>query len=186
MSGVPEHVQQARAEAELLVAPEQVQFAIDQVAVRMTTRLATEHPLLLCVLQGGFMYAAELAKRFDFPLQVAFVHVARYGDRTTGGTLRWLTKPELSVSKRHVLLVDDILDTGNTLLKVSKMLLPLEPKSLKTCVLLDKKSRRSVDMDADFIGFDIPDEFVVGYGLDFAESYRQLPYIGVLKKRLYR
>lgn len=141
---------------------------------------------VIAITNGAIIFTADLIRKLDLAVRLDCIQVSSYRDKAAPVHSPEIINPvRLAIKGSDVLLVDDILDTGNTLSKVSKMLLPLEPKSLKTCVLLDKKSRRSVDMDADFIGFDIPDEFVVGYGLDFAESYRQLPYIGVLKKRLY-
>ena len=184
MTGIPDHVRDARERAELLVTPRHVQFAIDQVAVRMTTRLADEHPVLLCVLQGGFMYASELAKRFDFPLQVAFVHVARYGDRTEGGTLRWLTKPQLSVARRHVLLVDDILDQGITLTELVRWADESGARAVTTTVLVNKQVTRPTVTAADYAALECPDRYLFGCGMDYQGYWRNLPGIYALPEDL--
>ena len=142
---------------------------------------------VIAIANGAIIFTADLIRRLKLAVRLDCIHVSSYRNQTEP-----LHSPEitnhlrLDIKDANILLIDDILDTGNTLSKVSKTLWSMQPNSLKTCVLLDKKSRRSVDIEADFVGFDIPDDFVVGYGLDFAGHYRQLPYIGVLKKELTR
>ena len=140
---------------------------------------------VIAVANGAVVFAADLIRKLNLPVRFDCIHVSSYRNQTTPtNSPKILNHIQLDIKGANVLLVDDILDTGNTLSDISKQLWSMQPNSLKTCVLLDKKSRRSVDIEADFTGFEIPDEFVVGFGLDFAESYRQLPYIGVLKKEL--
>ena len=141
---------------------------------------------VIAIANGAIIFTADLIRRLNLPVRLDCIHASSYRDQTTP-----VSSPEVTSSMRldikgaDVLLIDDILDTGNTLLKVSETIRSMQPNSLKSCVLLDKKARRSVDFKADFVGFEIPDEFVVGYGLDFAGYYRQLPCIGILKEHLY-
>jgi len=140
---------------------------------------------VIAIINGAIIFVADLIRELSIPLQLDCIRVSSYRDDT-----KPMQEPEvidkirLELKGRHVLIIDDILDSGNTLSRVSQMFQAMEPASLKTCVLLDKKTKRSVDFEADFVGFRIPDEFVVGYGLDFAERYRQLPCIGVLRPEL--
>lgn len=140
---------------------------------------------VIAIINGAIIFVADLIRELSIPLQLDCIRVSSYRDNT-----KPMQEPEvidkirLELKDRHVLIIDDILDSGNTLSRVSQMFQAMEPASLKTCVLLDKKTKRSVDFEADFVGFRIPDEFVVGYGLDFAERYRQLPCIGVLRPEL--
>ena len=140
---------------------------------------------VIAIANGAIIFTADLIRKLSLPIQLGCIHASSYRNQTEPSHSPEITNHlRLDIKDANVLLIDDILDTGNTLFKVSKKLLSMQPGSLKTCVLLDKKARRAVDIEADFVGFEIPDEFVVGYGLDFAGSYRQLPYIGVLKKEL--
>jgi len=125
-------------------------------------------------------------REIDNPVRLDCIRVSSYGAKTKSvGTPQVIASITLDIAGRNVLLVDDILDTGKTLNLVAALILKQKPASLRTCVLLDKKSRREVPFQADFVGFDIPDKFVVGYGLDFAERYRNLPCIGVLRPERY-
>jgi hypoxanthine phosphoribosyltransferase len=140
---------------------------------------------VIAIINGAIIFVADLIRELSIPLQLDCIRVSSYRDDT-----KPMQEPEvidkirLDLKGIDVLVIDDILDSGNTLSRVSQMFQAMEPASLKTCVLLDKKTTRSVDFEADFVGFRIPDEFVVGYGLDFAERYRQLPCIGVLRPEL--
>lgn len=140
---------------------------------------------VIAIINGAIIFVADLIRQLKLSIQLDCVRVSSYRDET-----KPIQKPEiidkvrLDLSGVDVLVIDDILDTGNTLKRVCEILQSMGPSSLKTCVLLDKQTSRSVHFEADFVGFEIPDEFVVGYGLDFAERYRQLPCIGVLKPEL--
>jgi hypoxanthine phosphoribosyltransferase len=141
--------------------------------------------LVVSLLSGTVLFLADLLRRLDFPLRVDFLGVSSYGSGTESGKLVFNKELKLDVRGSHVLVVDDILDTGKTLRAVTEKILALKPASIRTCVLLDKKERRVGNIEADYVGFQIPDWFVVGYGLDFAERYRNLPYVGVLKPEVY-
>ena len=141
--------------------------------------------IVIAVINGALVFTADLIRELNLVIKLECVRASSYQYSTAPTqSPKIIDSIRLDVKGADILLIDDILDTGNTLSKVSETLWTLQPNSLKTCVLLDKKSRRLVNIEADFVGFEIPDEFVVGYGLDFAESYRHLPYIGVLKKEL--
>ena len=139
----------------------------------------------LPIFTGTLMFLADLVREIDLPLRLDFIGVSSYGDGTESRELVFTKELKLDVANRDVLLVDDILDTGKTLRAVINKLGGMTPRQVRTCVLLSKKARREYDIPADYIGFEIPDEFVVGYGLDYAEKYRNLPHIGVLKPELY-
>ena len=141
---------------------------------------------IIAIANGAIVFTADLIRQLTLPIRLDCIHVSSYQNRATPVQPPEITdRIRLDIKDANVLLIDDILDTGNTLAKIAQALWSMQPASLKTCVLLDKQVRRTVDFGADFVGFTIPDKFVVGYGLDFAESYRQFPYIGVLKRELY-
>ena len=140
---------------------------------------------IIAIINGAIIFVADLIRELSIPIKLDCIRVSSYKDETRPAQEpEVIDKIRLDLEGIDVLLIDDILDTGNTLSQVCEMFRKMNPASLKTCVLLDKHMSRSVEFDADFVGFRIPDEFVVGYGLDFAERYRQLPCIGVLKPEL--
>jgi hypoxanthine phosphoribosyltransferase len=140
---------------------------------------------IVSIINGAVMFTADLMREIDNPVRLDCIRISSYANRTKSvGTPQIVHSLTIDIAKRHVLLIDDILDTGKTITLVSSLILKQNPASLRTCVLLDKQGRREVSFEADFVGFKIPDKFVVGYGLDFAERYRNLPCIGVLNPRL--
>ncbi len=163
----------------------------------ITSRLADEidrdygasdkHLLLVCILKGSLMFMSDLMKKLTIPVEIDCMKVSSYGAGTaTTGTVNIyldLIRPDLD--KCDILIIEDIIDSGTTLSYLTKYLVNKGAKSVKTCTLLDKPSRRKVDFAPDYCGLEIPDEFVVGYGLDFAERYRALPYVGILKPEVY-
>jgi hypoxanthine phosphoribosyltransferase len=142
--------------------------------------------VVVAVLNGTVMFLADLLRHLVLPLRLDFIGVSSYGAGTESGELVFTKELRLDVRGRDVLLVDDILDTGKTLRRVVEKLRQLEPQRIKTCVLLEKAERREENIKADYVGFNIPDLFVVGYGLDYAERYRNLPFVGVLHPDLYK
>jgi len=140
---------------------------------------------LIALINGAVMFTADLMRQIDNPVRLDCIRVSSYGTGTKSvGAPQILADLTLDIANRDVLIIDDILDTGKTLALVTELAKKLKPASLRSCVLLDKKARREVPVEADFVGFEIPNKFVVGYGLDFAERYRNLPCIGVLKTKL--
>jgi hypoxanthine phosphoribosyltransferase len=169
------------APAELLSA-EQIRERVRALGAEIAREYAGKSLVLLCVLKGSFVFAADLARAIDLPLRIEFLGVRSYGDDTrSSGVVQItqdLTRP---IAGDHVLLVEDIVDTGLTLSYLREQLLARMPASVKLCALLHKPSRTVKPVDIDFLGFTVDDVFVVGYGLDHAERYRNLPYVGVLK-----
>jgi hypoxanthine phosphoribosyltransferase len=142
--------------------------------------------LLVCVLKGAFVFLADLIRHVEVRHEVDFMEISSYGLATeSSGVVRILLDLQQNVEGRHVLIVEDIVDSGRTLQYITRNLQTRGPASLRVCALLSKPSRREVDVRLDFVGFDVPDEFVVGYGLDYGEEYRNLPFIGVLKDEAY-
>jgi hypoxanthine phosphoribosyltransferase len=142
--------------------------------------------VVVSLLNGTVMFLADLIRNLSLPLRLDFIGVSSYGAGTESGELVFTKELRLDVRGRDVLLVDDILDTGKTLYRVLAKLRLLKPRRIKTCVLLNKAARRVEKVEADYVGFEIPDFFVVGYGLDFAERYRNLPFVGVLHSHVYK
>ncbi len=142
--------------------------------------------VVISLLNGTVMFLADLIRHLNLPLRLDFLGVSSYGLGTESGNLIYTKELRLDVRGRDVLLVDDILDTGKTMSHVLPKVRALEPRRIKICVLLDKPDRRTHDIAADYAGFEIPDLFVVGYGLDFAERYRNLPFVGVLHPAIYK
>ena len=178
----PARVLEARERAELIVSAERVQFAIDQTAVRLAARLTHANPVLLCVMQGGLMYAGELARRLQFPLQLGYVHVGRYRDATSGGVLDWIAKPNVDIAGRHVLLVDDILDQGVTLNGLLRWLGGQGASAITTTVLVNKEVQRAERVAVDFAAVSCPDRFLIGCGMDYQGYWRNLPAIYALPR----
>jgi hypoxanthine phosphoribosyltransferase len=165
----------------VLVSAEAIRVRVGELVEQIKADLGDADPVVVALLKGSVVFLADLIRGFDRPLAFDFIGVSSYGDGTSPGAKIEFTK-ELSVdiAGRHVLVVDDILDTGRTLRQVLGYLEMFRPASVRTCVLLDKRARREVAVEPDYTGFAIGDEFVVGYGMDFADRYRNLPYIGVL------
>jgi hypoxanthine phosphoribosyltransferase len=172
----------------VLVAPEQIRQRVQELGKELqfvySTRKSPLH--VLCLLNGALIFTSDLLRQINLPLKLDTLRVSSYGEHTTSTMVNVQSHLMSNYHDQDVLIIDDILDTGKTLSAVSQMVLDQKPRSLKVCVLLDKKARRVVPFEADFVGFQIPDKFVVGYGLDFAERYRNLPCIGVLKPEFQR
>jgi len=146
-----------------------------------------KEPVLICVLKGSFVFMADLVRAVDLPCQIEFLGVSSYGSKSeTTGAVRITRDLETDIEGRHIIVVEDILDSGLTLNYLMGYLKGRNPASMEICTLLDKPERRRVPIKPRYTGFQIPDAFVVGYGLDFAEQYRNLPYIGVLKPEVYQ
>jgi hypoxanthine phosphoribosyltransferase len=172
--------------AEVLISHEQIREKTKELARRIAQDYKGKNPLLICILKGGLMFLADLMREIDLPLEIDFIAVSSYGDATeSSGVVRILMDLERNIQGRHVLIVEDIIDTGRTLSYIIENLRTRGPASIKVCTLLDKPARRELDIPIDYVGFTIPDRFVIGYGLDYGEIYRNLPFVGVLKPELY-
>lgn len=170
----------------ILVTEEQIQQSIDQMGKQLTKDYRGKCPIVVGILKGVIPFYAAITQAMDLPLQEDFMVVSSYGDGTEStGEVIFRKDLGLDIEGRHVLLLEDIVDTGLTLKKVVEKLKERNPASLKVCTLLDKPSGRSVDFVPDYCCFTIPDGFVVGYGLDYADYYRNLPFVGILKKSVY-
>lgn len=169
----------------VLVTAEQIEAAVKDVASQLTDDVGEREPIFIGVLTGAFVFLADLIRQLDFPVEVCFVAASSYGDSTIAGDLEVTADIDREITGRHVVIVDDIIDTGETLRLLTQMMQQRGAASVRTCCLLDKPERRSCDFEADYVGITIPDSFVVGYGLDFAEEYRNLPFVGVLRPELY-
>jgi hypoxanthine phosphoribosyltransferase len=168
--------------AEVLFTGAEIQERVKSLAKEIKDVYGEGEFTMISLINGAVMFTADLMREIDNPVRLDCIRVSSYGNKTKSlGTPQVVHSLTLDITGRHVLLIDDILDTGKTLKLVCELVRELKPASLRTCVLLDKKGRREVPMEADFVGFTIPDKFVIGYGLDFAERYRNLPLIGVLK-----
>ncbi|MGN6386136.1 MAG: hypoxanthine phosphoribosyltransferase [Verrucomicrobiota bacterium] len=170
----------------VLIPESRLKRRVTELAHQLETEYADRELVIVAILNGTVMFLADLVRHLELPLRLDFLAVSSYGSGTSPGRLHFTKELKLDVRGRDVLLVDDILDTGRTLKAVTSRLKRLRPKSLKTCVLLNKQARRIEPIAADYVGFEIEDFFVVGYGLDFAEAYRNLPFIAVLKESIYR
>ena len=173
--------------AKKLIPEDELQARIRELAEEIEADYEDEdRPLLVCVLKGAFMFLADLSRHLDLRHEVDFMEVSSYGAATeSSGVVRILLDLEQNIEGRHVLIVEDIIDSGRTLQYITRNLKTRNPASLRICTLLSKPARREIDVPVDWIGFEIPDEFVIGYGLDYAEEYRNLPFIGVLKEEIY-
>ncbi|MEY2878975.1 MAG: hypothetical protein RLZZ15_1355 [Verrucomicrobiota bacterium] len=166
----------------VLLTHAQITRRVRQLGRELKKLYGDEEITVVAIMNGALLFTADLLRSVDNPVRLDCVRTTSYGNATESlGTPKLIHGLTLDVTGRHVLLVDDILDTGKTLALISGMIRGMNPRSLRVCVLLDKKGRRQVPFEADLVGFAIPDKFVVGYGLDFAERYRNLPDIGVLK-----
>jgi hypoxanthine phosphoribosyltransferase len=162
-----------------------IQERLDELAAQITADYSNSELTVVAILTGSLMFMSDLLRRIPLPLRLDCMSAVSYHGKTqTSGQVSFKHLPVPDVRDRDVLILDDILDTGYTLAAVRKMLETAKPRSLEACVLLSKRKQRLGNIDVDYIGFEIEDEFVVGYGLDFMERYRNLPYIGVLRKEV--
>jgi len=171
---------------QVLFTEEQLKQRVAELAREIERDYAGEEIMLVCVLRGAFVFMADLARAIQQPCTLDFMSVSSYGRGTTSSGQVQITK-DLSedITGRHLIVVEDILDSGNTLSYLLKLLEHRHPADIRLAVLLDKPDRRTKPVKPDYVGFTIPDAFVVGYGLDYAERYRNLPYIGILKPEVY-
>jgi len=170
----------------VLITDEQIARRIKTLAKEIGRDFRDREMVVVSLLNGTVMFLADLIRHLNLPLRLDFIGVSSYGSGTESGELVFTKELRLDVRGRDVLLVDDILDTGKTMSRVLPRIRALNPRRVKICVFLDKPDRRTFDIQADYVGFEIPDFFVIGYGLDFAERYRNLPFVGVLHPHIYK
>tara|TARA_Y100000385_G_scaffold137364_1_gene142750 strand:- start:229 stop:780 length:552 start_codon:yes stop_codon:yes gene_type:complete len=172
----------------IILSADEINTRVQEIAVEINQNYAgsVREVILITLLDGAIVFTADLIRHLSVPIRLDCIRVSSYGNSTNPETApRILGSLKSDVKEKHVLLVDDILDTGNTMIKVVNEVSAQKPASLRTCVFLDKPERRQNNFQADWSGFNIPDEFVVGYGLDYAGRYRELPYLGTLKPEIY-
>lgn len=171
---------------EVFYSEEQLKNRVAELGAAITRDYAGKAPVLVSVLRGSYIFMADLTRSIDLPCTVDFMSVSSYGKGTTSsGQVKILKDLSEPIEGKDLIIVEDILDSGNTLFYLRDVLTARKPASISICTLMDKPERRVKDIRADYVGFEVPDAFVVGYGLDYAEKYRNLPYIGVLKPEIY-
>jgi hypoxanthine phosphoribosyltransferase len=178
---------QAEIVERILVDEEHLRHRVTELAQTISKNYKGKDLVLICVLKGAVTFLTDLMRQISIPHEIDFMAISSYGvgQRESTGAVRLIMDLKTDITGRDVLIVEDIVDTGQTMDYLLRLFQARQPASLSVCTLLNKPSRRTVDVKLDYIGFDIPDEFVLGYGLDFDEKYRNLPYVGVLKKEYF-
>ena len=167
---------------EVMIDEKELAQKLGELAKQINADYAGERVIVIGVLKGSFMFLSDLVKLMDFDTEIYFLKASSYGSgKESSGQVKITLDIDRDIKDEHVLIVEDIIDSGYTMREVRKILMDRNPKSLRLCSCLSKPSRRECDVDIEYLGFEIPDAFVVGYGLDYAEKYRNLPYIGVIK-----
>ncbi len=166
----------------VILSAENLKLTVERLAQEIKKDYIDKNPLIVCVLSGSFVFAADLVRAIDIPLQMAFLSASSYSGTAASGNVEIKPIKGFHPEGRDIIIVEDILDTGITLKNICEYILNSGANSVEICVLLDKPSRRKIDISAKYTGLEIPDEFVVGYGLDYNEKYRNLPFIGVFKQ----
>ncbi|MNQ80805.1 Hypoxanthine-guanine phosphoribosyltransferase [compost metagenome] len=171
---------------EVLYSEEQIQGKIKELGELLSADYEGKNPLVICVLKGAFIFMADLVKQIRVPLEIDFMAVSSYGQSTkSSGVVKIIKDLDVSVEGRHIIIVEDIIDSGLTLSYLIDVLERRNAKTISVVALFNKPARRTVELEPDYAGYVLPDEFVVGYGLDYAEKYRNLPFIGILKPEIY-
>ncbi len=170
----------------ILYSEQQIQAKIAEMGGKLSMDFAERNPLVICILKGAFIFMADLVKHMTIPLEIDFMAVSSYGKSSqSSGVVKIIKDLDIPVEGRDLIIVEDIMDSGLTLSYIIDVMERKNARSISVVTLFDKPARRKVEIEADYYGFELPDEFVVGYGLDYAERYRNLPYVGVLKPEIY-
>lgn len=170
----------------ILVSEEEIRETVARLGAQISRDYAGKEVLLITILKGSVVFAADLMRAISVPAMLDFMRVSSYGSGSaSSGTIQIIHDLTVDITGKHVLIVEDIIDSGNTLYKLRNLLTERNPASVKICTMLDKPDRRVSPVQVEYVGKEIPDEFVIGYGLDYNEKYRSLPYIGVLKRSVY-
>ncbi|WBW97943.1 hypoxanthine phosphoribosyltransferase [Oceanirhabdus sp. W0125-5] len=171
----------------VLISEEEIEKKVAEIAESISEEYKGKDVILIGILKGSVMFMSDLLKKITIPCKMDFMAVSSYGEASeSSGVVRILKDLDFEIRDKHIILVEDIIDSGITLTYLLKYLNARNPASLEIACLLNKKDRRKVEVNAKYIGYDVPDYFLVGYGLDFAEKYRNLPYVGVLKEEVYK
>lgn len=172
--------------ASVLLSEVQIADKVKELGEKLTEDYKGKELLVVGILKGSNVFMSDLIRHINLPLKIDFMMVSSYGNATEStGVVKIIKDIEQSISDKHVLIVEDMIDSGLTLKYLTEMLATRKPASIKLCTLLDKPARRQESVKVDYIGYEMPDEFLVGYGIDYAEHYRNLPYIGILKPEVY-
>jgi hypoxanthine phosphoribosyltransferase len=170
----------------VLFTQNQVEQRLNELATTLTQKYQNEFPIIVSVMTGAMVFASDMMKRLNFKLNVDYVDVSSYGEESeSNGQVKLVRDLSHDIKNRPVIIMEDIIDTGHTLKYLTKLFADRGAKSIEICSLLDKPDRREVDVEADYVGFKVPNEFIVGYGLDFDGLYRNLPFVGILKRSVY-
>lgn len=171
---------------EILISKERLHEKVKELAAQVSHDYAEKDLMIVSVLKGGVVFTTDLIKEITVPLSIDFMAISSYGASTsTSGVVRILKDLETNIEGKDILIVEDIIDSGLTLKYLKELLISRGPRSVRICTILNKPARRKVEVEVEYKGFDIPDEFVVGYGLDYAEKYRNLPFVAILKPEVY-
>ena len=169
-----------------LFSEKEIQNKVKEIGLKISNDYKDKNPIMICILRGACVFLSDLIRAVEEPVQIDFLSLSSYGNSTeSSGVVKIRKDIDVDISGRHVIVVEDIIDTGLTLQYIKDYLSKHNPTSIKICAFLDKPKAHKIDLEVDFIGYEIENEFVVGYGLDYAEKYRNLPFIGVLKKEMY-
>ena len=172
----------------VLLSEKEIDLRLDTLAAEIDAyyqSIGVDEVIAVCVLKGSLVFTADLIRKMKTKTIIDFLRVSSYNGTTTTGNIKFINDLSEDITGKHLLIIEDIIDTGKTLRSVIDKLWEREPKSIKLCSFLDKPARRTVKIQGDFVGFSIPDHFVVGYGLDYNEHYRDLPFLGILKPEVY-
>ncbi|MCQ2399438.1 MAG: hypoxanthine phosphoribosyltransferase [Clostridia bacterium] len=169
----------------ILISEEEINAKVKELAAVLDKDYEGKNPIVLCILKGSIPFFADLIKNMTIPLEIDCISISSYGNKTTSGEVRLIKDIDRTIAGRHILIIEDIIDSGHTLFYLKNLLAQRGPASIKICTLLDKFERRETNIEVDYKAFDIGDYFVVGYGLDYAEKYRNLPYVGILSPKIY-
>mgnify|MGYP003375626979 FL=1 len=170
----------------VLISEEEIRAKVKEMGKKITEDYKNSNLMLVTVLKGAVVFLADVMREIDVPAEIDFMVVSSYGAGVkSSGVVKIVKDLDVPLEGKDILIVEDILDSGLTLSYIKELLASRGPKSIRIATLLDKPSRRKVDLQADYVGFSVPDEFVIGYGLDYDEKYRNLPYIGILKPEVY-
>lgn len=170
---------------QVLLSQQQVEHRIDEMAATLSDKYRDQFPVIVTVMTGAMVFSVDMIRRMNFKLSLDYVDVSSYDDGTTSGKVCLIKDLTYNIKDRPVIIMEDIVDSGHTLQFLAKLLKLRGAKSIEICALLDKPARREVDFQADYVGFEVPNKFIVGYGLDYNGLYRNLPYVGVLKPSVY-
>ena len=173
--------------AKILIDEDTLQTRVRELAEIISRDYAGKFPVIICILKGGVIFMTDLIKNMTIPVEIDFLSLSSYGDSTKSSGVVHIKKDiDADIQNRHVIIVEDIIDSGLTLKYINEYFRQHQPASVKICTLLDKPEAHQTDMKIDYAGFEVGNEFVVGYGLDYAQKYRNLPYIGILKEEIYK